>query len=369
MINGVAKEIVGARLVEPKDVEPVRGERTPGRTWTTFDVDADAAGDGTVSIECSSSDVEVLSLGDAITEYPDEVRQVFFTELDPAANRLAAYHAHRLDDAVFLYIPKNTVVDEPVTVTTTAKNGFFPHHVLVYAADGSAAQIVERNTGSADCDSSFTEVYVGENANVSYTKINDLGQGRGYSDNAAHVASEGTINWLMLSTGSELYRNSILTRLAGSRSTLQYDLGFLAADTQHMDHTAHVIHDGDNTRCNMDSRGVVMEQARVIYKGVQQVENTTTGTKSFQDEKTILIGNECEADTTPQLQIENNEVEATHAATTGHIDEEDLFYMQSRGLNAAQAQKEIVTGMFDDLIGANGAGRDVFHRKIQKHLQ
>jgi Fe-S cluster assembly protein SufD len=240
----------------------------------------------------------------------------------------------------------------------------------VYAEDGAVAEIVERNEGSADCDSSFTEIHVGQDARVEYTKINALDSGAGYSDNAAAVEEDGTVNWLMLSTGADLYRSSIASRLAGARSELQYNLGFLAADDQHLDHIAHVIHDGDSTRCDMDSRGVVMDQARAVYRGVQQVEQTTSGTKSFQDEKTIMIGNDCEADTTPQLQINNNEVEATHAATTGHIDEEDLFYLKSRGVTAAEAKREIITGMFDELIETgNDHGKDVIHSKIAATLQ
>lgn len=360
--------MITEKIENPNDLPQPYSVRTPGRTWTEFKLGNGTDGDGELEVN-SPEAVEVLTISAAQEQYPEKMAQVFFSELDADENTVTAHHANNLAEGVFIHVPEGTAVDEPVTIKTTATDGFFPHHVLVYAEKGSAAEVVERNAGGADCDSSFTEIYVGDDATVSYTKLNALSEGNGYADNAAYVADEGTVNWLMLSVGSTLYRNSITTRLAGSRSTLQYNLGFLGADEQHMDYTAHVIHDGDNTRCNMDSRGVAMDKARTIYRGIQQVAETTSGTKSFQDEKTILIGDDCEADTTPQLQINNNEVEATHAATTGHIDEESLFYMKSRGITENEAKREIVTGMFDNLIEhGNQQGKEVIHRKIRETL-
>jgi len=266
------------RASDTEELEQPYSVRTPGRTWTTFDIDTnEAAGSGTVSVD-TGENVEALLLADAYDRYPDKVEQVFFNELDARENSVTQQHIQELADAVFIHIPEGITADT-VTVTTTADDGFFPHHVLVYAEDGAIAEIVERNEGMADCDSAFTEVHVGRDAHVAYTKINALDDGTGYADSAATVQANGTVQWLMLSTGSALYRNSITTRLAGPRSSLDYRLGFLAAADQHMDHTAQVIHDADSTRCDMDSRGVVMDEARAVYRGIQQVSDAAGGTE------------------------------------------------------------------------------------------
>lgn len=337
-------------LTDPDDLEMPRGVRTPGRTWTEFPVDRFEQGIGTVRVDGPTDDIDILTVDAAIEQFPDLVEQVLFSRFDPSEHRIAAYHAHFLDDALFVRIPSGTVLEDQITVTTTARKGFYPHHVAVYVEPGASARIVERNEGDADCDSSVTELHVAEDAHLAYNRINALGDTTGYADNHATVADSGTIDWLLLSTGADLYKNRVKTWLDGPRSTLQYRLGFLAAQDQHMDITTRVVHNADNTRCDMDSRGVAMDSARTVYKGVQEVKQAAEGTQSFQDENTVMIGNDAEADTSPQLQIDNNDVEATHAATTGHISPEDLFYMTSRGIREGAATREIVQGMFDDLI-------------------
>lgn len=132
-----------------------------------------------------------------------------------------------------------------------------------------------------------------------------------------------------------------------------------------MDHTAHVIHAADRTSCDMESRGVAMDASRAVYKGVQEVEEGAEGTESFQNEKTVVLGDDAEADTTPQLRIDNSDVEATHAATTGHVDRGDLYYMMSRGLREERAKQEIISGMFDDLLETEQA---ILQRKIRAEM-
>lgn len=343
--------------------------RTPGRTWTEIAFDGADHGNGMLSVSFSHPDVEVFSITEAHDRYPEKVDDVLFSGVDPDENRVVAAHARLVEDAVFVHVPEGAVVEEPIDIMTAARDGFYPHHVLVYVEDGAVATVVERNKGDGSTDSSFTELYVGRDATLHYTKINDLETDMGYAENAATVQENGQFNSLMLSVGSDLYRNRLTTELAGPRSSFQYNCGFLAADDQHMDITTHVVHAADSTRCDMDARGVAMDRSRTIYKGVQEVTENAEATESFQDETTIMIGDDCEADTTPQLQIDNNDVIATHAATTGHIDEEDLFYMKSRGLHETEAKREIITGMFDDLIEqGTDDGKNVMHRKIANTL-
>ncbi len=332
--------------------------RTPGRTWTEFPEELGETGSGTVTVDAPDA-VEVRDAR------PDEL----FEQIDADANMVTARHAEELEgeNTVFVRVPAGTAVEEPIQVESDGTAGFFPHHIVVVAEPGSSAAVVERNTGAASTDSSLVEVQVGEDASLQYTKVNALGGGTGYADSAAQVAENASVDWLVLSTGADLYRNTVTTELAGRRSVLDYRLGFIAAGEQHMDHTAEVVHAADTTRCDMDSRGVAFDASRTVYKGVQEVADGAEGTKSFQDETTVLVGDDAEADTTPQLRIDNSDVEATHAATTGHVDEHDLFYMESRGLPEAAAKREIILGMFDDLVDEQEA-HDAVRQKIRDAL-
>lgn len=359
------KQLQGT-LPDPDSVAMPDAVRTPGKTWTEIELDDVTPGAGSVQVDAPAT-VDVLRLEDAYKEYPDLVEDVLFSTVSPDENRLMAVHTNHLKNAVFLRIPRGTVVDETIEITSSGSGGFAPRHVLVAVEDGAAAKVEETVEGDADQHTTVTEIRVGRDASLSYGKINALDRGLGYAENGAVVAEQGTINWTLTAAGSDLYREHTETVLDGPRSTLDHRLGFLAADEQHMDITAHVTHAADNTRCDIDARGVALDAARTIYKGVQAVEENAEGTQSFQDETTVMIGDRCEADTTPQLQIDNNDVEATHAATTGHIDAEDLFYLTSRGVREEAATREIVTGMFDDLLDSDTA-ESVVHEKINNTL-
>ncbi|MDY6768601.1 MAG: SufD family Fe-S cluster assembly protein [Candidatus Nanohaloarchaea archaeon] len=340
------------------DVRP-DSVRTPGRTWTEFPVEPGEQGHGTVAVT-APDEVTIRTAVDAD----------LFRQIDADRNAVTARHATALDlfNTVVVEVPDGEAVEEPVRIATRIEEGFFPHHVIVDIGDAASATVVEENRGSGVMDAGIVEVHAGDAADLTYRKYNALEGGTGYADAHATVGADATINWLVVSTGADLYRSTVETVLAGPRSRLDYRLGFLSAGEQHMDHTARVAHAADNTACDIDARGVALDASRAVYKGVQEVEEGAEGTESYQDERTVLIGEEAEADTTPQLRIDNHDVEATHAATTGHVNEKDLFYMQSRGLTDAAAKRSIITGMFDDLAAA-GDARDLLHGKIDAALR
>lgn len=347
-----------ADLPEPETV------RTPGKTWTEFPESLPEPGDGTVQVDAPDA-VEVVQAVPG--DLPDWAAPHHFAGVPADTDRVTAAHAAALESVICIRVPRGTAAGG-VTVTATGTSGHFPHHVVVVAEDGAAARIVVRAAGDAALSTGLVEAAIGNDAVLDIGLVNTLSRdSTGYTAGHATVAEDGTARWEVCSVGGGLARNRATTHLDGPRSTLDYRLGFLSADDQHMDMASHVIHGADNTRCDMDSRGVAMDRSRAVYTGVQEVTQDSEGTRSFQDETTLLIGSEAEADTTPQLQIDNNDVEATHAATTGHIDETDLFYMRSRGLSDSAAKREIITGMFDDLL-RSAAARDAVHDRIAATL-
>lgn len=342
------EEISDTELDEPETV------RTPGRTWTGFP-EVPERGEGDLTVEAP----------DAV-EVRDAREDDLFEQVDPHADRVVAAHAGAVADAVVVRIPSGVALEEPVRITAEARSGLYPYHVVVRVGDGASAEVVEEHRGEGVA-TAVAEVEVGLDATLDHARLSAL-SGTGYAVQDAEVAQHGEMRWTLLATGGDLSRLDTTTRLAGPRSRLDYRLGFLAAGDQHMDATAHVVHGADHTRCDMTSRGVAMDGARAVYRGVQEVLQGADGTKSFQDEKTVLIGEDAEADTTPQLRIDDNDVEATHAATTGHLDERDLFYMRSRGVDEATARREIVRGMLDDLFPENSILREEVHRRVAETL-
>ncbi|MFB6166919.1 MAG: SufD family Fe-S cluster assembly protein [Candidatus Nanohaloarchaea archaeon] len=339
--------------VEPEELQPPESVRTPGRTWTEMPRDLPESGEGSIDVQAPD---------EVVVEEADEV----FRLIEIERNSFHAFHASNLEpeDAVRLRIEESP--EEPVRIETRLQEGFYPHHVVVEVEDGVEVEVIEENLGTGFLDSSMTEAVLGDSAELEYTRLNSLGECAGYSVSRVHTGENSTVDWTTVSTGSELYRNKVRTELRGRHSQLCYRLGFLSSSEQHMDHTAEVVHASDSTSCDIDARGVAMDSSRAVYKGVQQVDEEAENTESFQNEKTVVMGEDAEADTTPQLRIDNSDVEATHAATTGHIDKQDLFYMRSRGIRGERARREIISGMFEDLLDAEAMS--LVKRKIEDSL-
>jgi Fe-S cluster assembly protein SufD len=136
---------------------------------------------------------------------------------------------------------------------------------------------------------------------------------------------------------SELNGDSAETKIVGA---------FFGHDDQHFDVNARVWHQAENTTADLVTRGVLDDEARSVYEGVQDVGNDAWNTSSYQRENTLMLSDDSEADASPKLIIHNHDTEASHSATVGQVDETDLFYLISRCIDPTQARNMLVEGFF-----------------------
>ena len=121
---------------------------------------------------------------------------------------------------------------------------------------------------------------------------------------------------------------------------------FFGHDDQHFDLDARVWHRAEHTTADLVTRGVIDDTARSVYEGVQDVGRDAWDTNSYQRENTLMLSDESEADASPKLIINNHDTEASHSATVGQVDQQDLFYMTSRGVDPESAKNMLVEGFF-----------------------
>jgi Fe-S cluster assembly protein SufD len=171
-----------------------------------------------------------------------------------------------------------------------------------------------------------------------------------YSRRKAVVGDYGTVNWLNSQFRGELKRTKIETVLKGDNSETEKLAVWYPTGEQHNDISMHAFHYGENTRCQMDSRAVIDDEARSVYEGLQHVGDRADETQSFQDESVLMLSDKCEVDASPKLMINDPNVEASHAASAGNLPEKELHYLESRGLTEDQARRLIVKGYFEPVM-------------------
>ncbi|WP_128477628.1 Fe-S cluster assembly protein SufD [Halorussus pelagicus] len=330
--------------------------RTPGRDWTNLDgLDYESFVDPLNAAEekdqLGPEEAEVLPLSEAVEEREDLLKEHFGSVIDPQENYLTALSTALFSTGTLVYVPKN-VDAEDVTIRTTQHSQSLFNYTLVVTEQSSSVTILERqDTGeSVEGDryySGLVEVAAGENSHVQYGSLQDLDEETyNYTLKRGDADDYATVNWVEGNVGSRLTKSSVETELNGEGSETKTVGAFFGHDDQHFDIAARVWHNTAHTTADLVTRGVLDDDARSVYEGVQDVGRDAWDTNSYQRENTLMLSDESEADASPKLIINNHDTEASHSATVGQIDEEDMFYMTSRGLDDESARNMLVEGFF-----------------------
>ena len=346
--------------------------QTPGRRWTNlealdFGSLVDPLNQADETERTSDEGVEVLTFAEAIDEHPDLVESAFGSTIDPTENYLTALSAALFTTGTVVYVPEG-VDAEDVTVRAEMNSRSLFSHTLVIAEKSSSVTIlesIESEDGKARSESSsgrsprdavdaesryfsnLVEIDAGENAYVQYGSLQNLAADTyTYALKRADIGVYGTVNWIEGNLGSRLTRSDVESELNGDSAETKIVGAFFGHDDQHFDVNARVWHNAENTTADLVTRGVLDDQARSVYEGVQDVGRDAWNTSSYQRENTLMLSDESEADASPKLIIHNHDTEASHSATVGQVDQEDLFYMISRSLDPLQARNLLVEGFF-----------------------
>jgi Fe-S cluster assembly protein SufD len=333
--------------------------QTPGRRWTNlealdFGSLVDPLNQADETERTSDEGVEVLTFAEAIEAHPDLVESSFGSTIEPTENYLTALSAALFTTGTVVYVPEG-VDAEDVTIRAEMNSRSLFSHTLVIAEESSSVTILEsiESGESTDADaesryfSNLVEIDAGENAYVQYGSLQNLDEDTyHYALKRADVGVYGTVNWIEGNLGSRLTRSDVESDLNGDSAETKIVGAFFGHHDQHFDVNARVWHHGENTTADLVTRGVLDEEARSVYEGVQDVGRDAWNTSSYQRENTLMLSDESEADASPKLIIHNHDTEASHSATVGQVDREDLFYMISRSIGPTRARNMLVEGFF-----------------------
>jgi Fe-S cluster assembly protein SufD len=330
--------------------------RTPGRKWTDLeDLEYETLVDPLNAAEekdqVGPEGAEVLSFAEALDEHEDLVRERFGSVVDPETNYLTALSTALFSTGTVVYVPEK-VDAEDVTVRTTMNSRSLFNYTLVVAEESSSVTLLERQDTGEEIDgnryySGVVEIAAGENAYVQYGSLQDLDQTTyNYQIKEGVADTYGQVDFIDCNVGSRLSKSTVETHLDGDSSETKIVGAFYGHDDQHFDIDARVWHNGENTTADLVTRGVIDDVARSVYEGVQNVGRDAWNTSSYQRENTLMLSDESEADASPKLIINNHDTEASHSATVGQVDAEDMFYMTSRSVPERTARNMLVEGFY-----------------------
>jgi Fe-S cluster assembly protein SufD len=324
-----------------RNLEMPESIRTPGRTWTTYPEAELEETDFRPEVEIETEgDVKVFRGDEALDRGKRFMDQVKYDE-----NRLTALHAYRVNSIIYIEASGKSEVN-----IEYSGEGPLHSHLIVDSSDMTELSVTEEFRGSGEIQTSITEVYTGKNSTAEYGAVEASEADLRYSVRKALVERDSSMNWLNSMFRGDLSRTRIETVLNGDNSSTEKTAVWYPVEDQHFDISLWTFHNGENTKCDMDSRAVVDDKARSVYEGLQQVQQSAEDTKSFQDQETLILSDKAENDASPKLMIENPDVEASHAAAAGNIEDEELHYLESRGLEEDAAERLVVKGYFEPVM-------------------
>ena len=271
--------------------------------------------------------------------------------------RFAARVLAEAPDTVLVDIPAEAELPLPVLIdvdgVATAASA---QHVVIRAGAHSRAVVVLQHTGTASLNE-VVEVHVGDGADLSVVSVQD------WTDDAVHLAHheasvgrDATYKHVAISFGGDLVRMdaNVSYRGPGGSATM---LGLYFADAgQHLEHRLFVDHTAPHTSSNVVYKGALQGKgAHTVWVGNVLIRKVAEGIETYEQNRNLVLTDGCQADSVPNLEIETGEIEgAGHASTTGRFDDQQLFYLQSRGIPEVEARRLVVHGFFNDIVGKIG---------------
>jgi len=338
------------------DLEMPQVIRTPGRDWTNLDKLefqelVDPLDRAQEKDRVDAEGVDVLSWADALEEHGDLIEEQFGSVVDPQRDYLTALSTALFSAGTVIYVPEG-VAAEDVKIRTRMNSRSLFNYTLVVAEESASVTILERQSTGETVEgdryySGIVEAIAGENAHVQYGALQNLSEETyNFQVKRGHAGQYGQVNWIEGSIGTRMSKTSVETRLIGDSSETKIVGAFFGHEDQHFDLASRVWHEGEHTTGDLVTRGVLDDTARSVYEGVQDVGSDAWDTNSYQRENTLMLSDESEADASPKLIINNHDTEASHSATVGQVDQEEMLYMTSRGVDEERATNMLVEGFF-----------------------
>ena len=303
-----------------------------------------------------------LPLEQAAAEHPELFRKHFMAHGAPlGSKKFAALHQAAVKTGTFLYVPAGVEIDLPIEVFHWLEgdgNSTFPHTLLI-AGENSKVTLVDYFSGAEPDTRGFAcgvnDLYAGDGAQLTYVCVQQWSRGTlAFQVNNTVVGRNATAKSLNVNLGGRFARVESASRLVGEGGRSDMLSVTVAEGDQEFDHRTLQDHLAPGAASDRLYKNALDDRSRTIFAGMIRVEPNAQRTDAYQKVRNLLLTDEAEANSMPGLEILADDVRCTHGATSGQIEEEELFYMLARGIHRQTAQRLIVRGFLQEAIARLG---------------
>ncbi|MFN2516636.1 MAG: Fe-S cluster assembly protein SufD [Pyrinomonadaceae bacterium] len=311
------------------------------------------------SLTALSEGVVAIDLSQAIADdrYKELVRQHLARDADYIANGFTALNSAFITHGAFVYIPKGVTANQPIHLLFISDGSAmvsFPR-VLVVAEENSSATVIESYVSTKDVQyftNAVVEVVLKAGARVEHYKVQrESVEAFHVATTVADLGSNASYDATTITFGAALSRHDINVTLDHEGAECWVDGLYLVTTNQHADTHSVIDHRKPHCTSHQLYKGILDGKSRAVFNGKVFVRHDAQKTDAMQTNKNLLLSNEARVDTKPQLEILADDVKCAHGAAVGQIDEDELFYLATRGIHHDLARNLLTYGFAEEVIG------------------
>ena len=295
----------------------------------------------------------------ALEEIPELVEKHFMSSVKYDEDKLAAYHTAYFNSGAVLYVPDNVEIDQPIEgifYQDSESDVPFNKHILIIAGKHSKVNYLERletyGEGAVPATANITvEVIAQAGAQIKFSAIDRLGQNvTAYISRRGKLDNDAMIDWAIGVMNEGNVVADFDSDLYGKGSHADMKVVALSSGKQVQGIDTRVTNYGCNSIGNILQHGVILEKGTLTFNGIGHIIKGAKGADAQQESRVLMLSDQARSDANPILLIDENDVTAGHAASIGQVDPEDMYYLMSRGLDKATAERLVVRGFLGSVI-------------------
>ena len=295
----------------------------------------------------------------ALEEIPELVEQHFMSAVKYDEDKLAAYHTAYFNSGAVLYVPDNVEIDQPIEgifYQDSESDVPFNKHILIIAGKHSKVNYLERletyGEGAVPVTANITvEVIAQAGAQIKFSAIDRLGENvTAYISRRGKLDNDAMIDWAIGVMNEGNVVADFDSDLYGKGSHADMKVVALSSGKQVQGIDTRVTNYGCNSIGNILQHGVILEKGTLTFNGIGHIIKGAKGADAQQESRVLMLSDQARSDANPILLIDENDVTAGHAASIGQVDPEDMYYLMSRGLDKATAERLVVRGFLGSVI-------------------
>ena len=332
-----------------------------------------------LSEDLKSQGVILTDIFTASREHSELLQKYLMTDgVKVDEHKLTALHAALINGGVFVYVPKNVVIEDPLQVLFIHDNeeASLFNHVVIVAEENSQVTYVESYLSTmehAETQANIvSEVFAMANAKIVYGSVDVLAEGMTtYVNRRGVTGPHARIEWALglMNDGNTISEN--ITHLVGDGSSSDMKSVVVGRGSQKQNFTSEIVHWGLDTDGFILKHGVMKENSSAIFNGIGRIAKGATRSNAVQESRILMLGERGRGDANPILLIDENDVTAGHAASVGRVDPLQMFYLMSRGISQEEAERLIIHGFLAPVVsklpiaGVRKQLTEVIERKVR----